>query len=82
METQVLPAGTQVLESIQSFRQETATEAIKPANTRHGHDKTSGNGLHCFCEVFVRRSILTSNNSLNSLYPTGRRSIIVLRGPV
>jgi hypothetical protein len=78
METQVLPAGTQVIESIQSFGQETATEAIEPANTRHGNDKTNDNGLDCFCEVFVRRSILTSSNSLNLLYPTGRRSIIVL----
>ena len=56
METQVQPASTLVLESIQSFGQETAAEAIQPADTRHV--EISDNGLDCFCEVFVRPSIL------------------------
>lgn len=60
METQVQPAFTQVLESIQSFGQETATEAIQPADMHHGHDEISDNGLDCLCEVFVRPSILAS----------------------
>ena len=49
---------TQVLESIQSFGQETTTEAIQPVDTHHGHDKISDNGLNCFCEVFVGPPIL------------------------
>ena len=60
METQVQPAGTQALESIQSFGQETATEAIQPADMRHGLVEMSDNGLDCLCEVLVRiSSILT-----------------------
>lgn len=66
METQVLPAGTQVLESIQSFGQDTAAEAIQPANMRHGHDETSDNGLDCFCKVFVRPSSQISSLSSTS----------------
>lgn len=42
METQALPDGAQVLESIQSFGQETAAEVIQPAD---GHDEISDNGL-------------------------------------
>jgi len=57
METQGLPTGTQVLKSIQSFGQETAAEAIQPANMRHGRDETSDNGLDCFCKVSVRSSV-------------------------
>lgn len=60
METQVQPTGTQVLESIQSFGQETAAEAIQPANMRHDDVEISDNGLDCFCQVFVRPSILAS----------------------
>jgi hypothetical protein len=53
-----LEAGAQILESLQSFGQETAAEAIQSANMRHGRDEISDNGLDCFCEVFVRPSIL------------------------
>ena len=60
METQVLPADTRVLESIQSFGQETAPEIIRPTNMRHDCDKTKDNGLDCLCQIFVRFSILTS----------------------
>lgn len=61
METQVQPAvSTQVLESIESFGQETPAEAIQPADMRHGRVEMSDNGLDCFCEVFVRPSILAS----------------------
>ena len=60
METQALPADTQVLESIQSFGHETAAEAIQSASMRHGHDEISDNGLNCLCEVFVRPSIQAS----------------------
>ena len=58
METQVQPAGTQVLESIQSFGQETAAESIQPANIHRGDVKISDNGLDCLCEVFVGPPIL------------------------
>ena len=60
METQVQPAVTQVLESIESFGQETAAEAIEPADVLKGRVEMSDNGLGCFCEVFVRPSILAS----------------------
>ena len=53
LETQVLPVGTQVLESIQLFGQETAAEAIHSVNIPHGHDETNDNDLNYFCEVFV-----------------------------
>ena len=55
METQVQPTETQVLESIQSFEQETAAEAIQSADMRHDH---VDNGLDCVCKVFVGLSIL------------------------
>jgi hypothetical protein len=74
METQVQPAGTQVLESIQSFGQETAAETIEPANMRpHGDVEISDNGLDCFCEVFVRPSIPEIGLFFSLLYPTDRR---------
>ena len=58
IETQVQPPGTQVLESIQSFGQETVAEAIQRTNV---HDnETSDNGLDCLCEVFVCPSIPTT----------------------
>ena len=60
METQVQPTGTQVLESIQSFGQETAAESIQPADMRHDHVEISDNGLDCLCEVFVSPPILAS----------------------
>lgn len=63
METQVQPAATVGLESTESFGQETASEAIQPADMPHGRAEMSDNGLDCFCEVFVRPSILASGLS-------------------
>ena len=78
METQVQPAGTLVLESIQSFGQETAAESIQPADTRHGLVEISDNGLHCFCEVFVRPSLL-ADRLFSAYYVLEGRSVVVLR---
>ncbi|KAF8809119.1 hypothetical protein BYT27DRAFT_7095073 [Phlegmacium glaucopus] len=56
----ILPTGAQVLESIQSFGQETTAEVIQPANMRHGHDERerSDNGLDCFCKVAIEDELL------------------------
>ena len=48
METQVQPAVTVGLESTESFGQETASEAIQPADMPHGRAEMSDNGLDCF----------------------------------
>jgi hypothetical protein len=80
METQVQPAVTQVLESIQSFGQETAAEAIQPADMRHGRVKMSDNGLDCFCEVVVRPSILASGLFFNLLFQQMKDQLLFCDG--
>lgn len=70
METQ----DAQVLESIQSFGQETAAEAIKPAKVHHAPDQASDNSLGCFCEVLVRSSILMAK--FFSAYCNSRQKMI------
>lgn len=60
METQFLLTDAQVLESIQSLEQETSAEAMQSDNVRHDHEEANEDGLDCFCQVFVRPSILTA----------------------